>query len=128
MNVATLVRAQEPMSIERYREELARELAALGVNLVRFGEREAVPAGCDLVWDPGLAGARSPHAGLRGCALPVVATVHGAATLTMKARELNAGLRQCLIQPAAGTPRPVWNPDVDSPINFFDTWTTVPTT
>ncbi len=39
-----------------------------------------------------------------------------------------AGLRQCLIQPAAGTPRPVWNPDVDSPINFFDTWSTVPTT
>lgn len=38
-----------------------------------------------------------------------------------------AGLRQCLIQPAAGTPRPVWNPDVDSPINFFDTWTPVPT-
>ena len=39
-----------------------------------------------------------------------------------------AGLRQCLIQPAAATPRPVWNPDVDSPINHFDTWTTVPTT
>lgn len=39
-----------------------------------------------------------------------------------------AGLRQCLIQPAAATPRPVWNPDVDSPINHFDTWTPVPTT
>lgn len=39
-----------------------------------------------------------------------------------------AGLRQCLIQPAAATPRPVWNPDVDSPINHFDAWTPVPTT
>ncbi|MBP7935245.1 MAG: Gfo/Idh/MocA family oxidoreductase [Phycisphaerae bacterium] len=39
-----------------------------------------------------------------------------------------AGLRQCLIQPAAATPRPVWNPDVDSPINHFDTWGPVPTT
>jgi predicted dehydrogenase len=39
-----------------------------------------------------------------------------------------AGLRQCLIQPAVATPRPVWNPDVDSPINHFDTWSPVPTT
>jgi len=38
-----------------------------------------------------------------------------------------AGLRQCWIQPAAATPRPVWNPDVDSPINHFDTWTPMPT-
>ncbi|MBI4582323.1 MAG: Gfo/Idh/MocA family oxidoreductase [Planctomycetes bacterium] len=37
-----------------------------------------------------------------------------------------AGLRQCWIQPAAATPRPVWNPDVDSPINHFDAWTPVP--
>lgn len=37
------------------------------------------------------------------------------------------GLRQCWIQPAAATPRPIWNPDVDSPINHFDTWTPVPT-
>jgi predicted dehydrogenase len=38
-----------------------------------------------------------------------------------------AGLRQCLIQPAAATPRPVWNPDIDSPINHFATWTPMPT-
>ncbi len=38
-----------------------------------------------------------------------------------------AGLRQCWIQPAAATPRPVWNPDVDNPIKFLDTWTPVPT-
>jgi predicted dehydrogenase len=37
-----------------------------------------------------------------------------------------AGLRQCWIQPYGATPRPTWNPDVDSPINFFDGWMTVP--
>jgi predicted dehydrogenase len=37
-----------------------------------------------------------------------------------------AGLRECLVQPDAFTPKPVWNPDVDSPINFFDTWQPVP--
>lgn len=37
-----------------------------------------------------------------------------------------AGLRKCWIQPYGATPRPVWNPDVDSPINFFDTWQEVP--
>jgi len=38
-----------------------------------------------------------------------------------------AGLRQCWIQPAAATPRPVWNPDIDSPIDHFDTWMPMPT-
>lgn len=37
-----------------------------------------------------------------------------------------AGLRKCWIQPYAATPRPVWNPDVDSPIDFFETWSEVP--
>ncbi|MBE7560313.1 Gfo/Idh/MocA family oxidoreductase [bacterium] len=39
-----------------------------------------------------------------------------------------AGLRRCWVQPDATTPRPVWNPDIDSPINYFDGWTEVPTT
>lgn len=38
-----------------------------------------------------------------------------------------AGLRNCVIQPYGATPRPVWNPDIDSPINFTDNWMTVPT-
>lgn len=37
-----------------------------------------------------------------------------------------AGLRECVIQPDTSTPRPVWNPDVDSPINFMEGWTAVP--
>ncbi|KAL1969584.1 hypothetical protein VTN77DRAFT_8137 [Rasamsonia byssochlamydoides] len=37
-----------------------------------------------------------------------------------------AGLRHCLVQHESATPRPVWNPDVDSPINHYDFWTRVP--
>jgi len=37
-----------------------------------------------------------------------------------------AGLRQCRIQPYRATPRPTWDPDVDSPIDFYDGWTLVP--
>jgi predicted dehydrogenase len=37
-----------------------------------------------------------------------------------------AGLRQCWMQPYGGTPRPVWNPDIDNPINFYEGWLPVP--
>jgi predicted dehydrogenase len=37
-----------------------------------------------------------------------------------------AGLRQCYIQSYLTTPRPVWNPDIESPINYFDNWMPMP--
>jgi predicted dehydrogenase len=37
-----------------------------------------------------------------------------------------AGLRHCWIQPYGATPRPVWNPDIEQPINFFEGWQKVP--
>jgi len=37
-----------------------------------------------------------------------------------------AGLRECWIQHYGSTPRPVWNPDIPSPLNYFDTWQKVP--
>jgi predicted dehydrogenase len=37
-----------------------------------------------------------------------------------------AGLRKCLIQTYENTPKPVWNPDIPQPINFFDGWQEVP--
>jgi predicted dehydrogenase len=37
-----------------------------------------------------------------------------------------AGLRDCWVQAYGSTPRPVWNPDIDQPLNFFDTWQKVP--
>ena len=36
------------------------------------------------------------------------------------------GLRKCWVQSAAATPKPVWNPDIDSPINFYEGWQEVP--
>lgn len=33
-----------------------------------------------------------------------------------------AGLRECLVQSEADTPRPVWNPDVANPIDFYAGW------
>jgi predicted dehydrogenase len=33
-----------------------------------------------------------------------------------------AGLRDCYIQTYENTPRPVWNPDIPQPINFYDSW------
>ncbi|MEM9479308.1 MAG: Gfo/Idh/MocA family oxidoreductase [Verrucomicrobiota bacterium] len=32
------------------------------------------------------------------------------------------GLRKCWVQSAANTPKPVWNPDIDQPINFYESW------
>ncbi len=36
-----------------------------------------------------------------------------------------AGLRECYIQHYNNTPRPVWNPDIVQPIDFFDGWSKV---
>ncbi|MDX9974531.1 MAG: Gfo/Idh/MocA family oxidoreductase [FCB group bacterium] len=38
-----------------------------------------------------------------------------------------AGLRNCIAQHDAATPKPVWNPDIDSPIDYFGGWSEVPT-
>ncbi len=37
-----------------------------------------------------------------------------------------AGLRECYIQPETATPKPVWNPDIRQPIDFFQDWQKVP--
>ena len=39
-----------------------------------------------------------------------------------------AGLREAWVQSIGETPKPVWNPDVPQPINFFDGWQKVPET
>jgi predicted dehydrogenase len=38
-----------------------------------------------------------------------------------------AGLRNCRVQHDAFTPRPVWNPDIEQPIDFYADWREVPT-
>jgi len=37
-----------------------------------------------------------------------------------------AGLRECYTQHYGNTPKPVWNPDIAQPINFFEGWSKVP--
>jgi predicted dehydrogenase len=37
-----------------------------------------------------------------------------------------AGLTRCFSQHRVNTPRPVWNPDVRQPIDFYETWDEVP--
>ncbi len=37
-----------------------------------------------------------------------------------------AGLRECRTQHRANTPKPVWNPDIPNPIDFFAGWQLVP--
>lgn len=37
-----------------------------------------------------------------------------------------AGLRKAWIQPHSATPKPVWNPDVDSDHDYFDDWIEMP--
>ena len=37
-----------------------------------------------------------------------------------------AGLRECKIQNRAGTPRPVWNPDLPNPFEFRSLWAAAP--
>ncbi|WP_019119594.1 Gfo/Idh/MocA family protein [Brevibacillus massiliensis] len=37
-----------------------------------------------------------------------------------------AGLRDCKVQHRVNTPRPVWNPDIPNPFNYFDQWQQVP--
>src|SRR5262249_55326915 len=37
-----------------------------------------------------------------------------------------AGLRDCYVQSEAMTPKPVWNPDIPQPINFYDGWMKMP--
>jgi predicted dehydrogenase len=37
-----------------------------------------------------------------------------------------AGLRDCWIQPAAATPRPLWNPDLPNPLDFYEHWQKLP--
>ena len=37
-----------------------------------------------------------------------------------------AGLRECWVQPDSFTPKPVWNPDIEQPIDYFANWRQMP--
>jgi predicted dehydrogenase len=37
-----------------------------------------------------------------------------------------AGLRDCYIQHYGNTPKPVWNPDIAQPVNYYEGWSKIP--
>jgi predicted dehydrogenase len=39
-----------------------------------------------------------------------------------------AGLQKCRTQARVNTPKPVWNPDIPQPLNFFESWQEMPDT
>ncbi len=38
----------------------------------------------------------------------------------------HATLRDCYLQHSSNTPKPVWNPDIEQPIDFYEDWSKVP--
>ncbi|OGL47191.1 MAG: hypothetical protein A2W05_04515 [Candidatus Schekmanbacteria bacterium RBG_16_38_10] len=96
MKLAILTRCQESFSLRIYRENIMRELTMLGIEVLPFTEDDPVPKTCDIVWEPGLAGSRSPHPVLENTQQPIVATVHGAGPFMMKRHEIYPNLFSAL--------------------------------
>lgn len=92
MRLAVLTRRQDPFSLRHYRENVLRELQGFGVGVASFKETSRVPEDWDLIWDPGLAGARVPAQTLKEARVPLVATVHGAGPFSMGWREHYRGI------------------------------------
>lgn len=90
MQIAVLIRAHEGLSLVRYRENVMRELQLHGAILLPFNEHEPIPP-CDVVWDPGMGRNRLPLDAFRTIDRPIVITLHGSATFTMKWREVYPG-------------------------------------
>ncbi|MCF6148435.1 MAG: glycosyltransferase family 4 protein [Candidatus Kuenenia sp.] len=96
MKIALLTRTQIPFSLEIYRENIKKELSALGADIISFAESDPVPENCDIVWEPGLAGNHTPPDIYMNIRKRIVATVHGAALFTMKWNEMNTSFLQAI--------------------------------
>jgi glycosyltransferase involved in cell wall biosynthesis len=91
MRIAVLIREIEGLSLIRYRECVINELRSQGVVIIPFeGKEEAVPQ-CDIAWDPGMGRNRLPSPILNQFDGPLVITLHGSATFTMKWHEVYSG-------------------------------------
>jgi len=96
MKIAVLSRRKEPFSLRIYLENILKELKALGVEILPFTEDDTIPAQCDLLWEPGLAGSRAPHPIFKNILKPLVATVHGAGPFSLKWKEIYPSLLAAL--------------------------------
>lgn len=88
MRLAVLTRRIEPFSLRVHRTNLVEAFEALGVEILPFGEDEQIPESCELIWDPGIAGAMPPYSGFKSLNKPLVVTVHGASPFVMPLREV----------------------------------------
>lgn len=87
MRLGILTRDEPVFSLLIYRERLKLEFTELGLEFVDLADENPDFADIDLVWEPGLFSVRFPHPAFRQCSLPVVATIHGLAGLTLSIRE-----------------------------------------
>ncbi len=87
MRLGILTRDEPVFSLLRYRENLERGLASLGVEVISTPVDDPHFDESDVVWEPGLISARFPHPKLKRCPKPVVVTVHGLAAHTLSVRE-----------------------------------------
>lgn len=76
MKIAVYSRQKDHMSLRIYRENVVAQLEGQGVTIIPFAENEAIPDGCDLLWDPGL-GMRRVSNRFRGGTTPLIVTMHG---------------------------------------------------
>ena len=87
MHIAMISRPGDPVSLRIYASEMSRHAGALGAEIVRFGESEPIPAGCDVVWDPGVCMRRIPPI-LAKSPIPIAVTFHGAKAFALPLEEI----------------------------------------
>jgi glycosyltransferase involved in cell wall biosynthesis len=99
MYIAAVSRPDDPSSLRVYATNMAREVGALGAEVVLFAESDPIPASCDLVWDPGLCMRRVP-AILAASRIPVVGTIHGFKAFSLPPEEIAFGDEdaRCLLE------------------------------
>jgi glycosyltransferase involved in cell wall biosynthesis len=85
VKLAVYWRSADPTSLRLYRDIVVGRLEKLGVVCEPF--THSAPAGCDVVWDPGL-GMRPAPSVLRSVDAPLVVTVHGLRAFSLPLREV----------------------------------------
>ena len=87
MKIAVYKSPKNPISINRYIENVTRELNSMDVKTMIFSDDARMPGHADLYWDPRAAGGDPPLNSMVLSDKPYVVTLHGAAPFSLPARE-----------------------------------------
>ena len=87
MNIGVYRPSRLSLSVERYVDNVCRELATLDCGVIRFADRIPPPDAVDLIWDPRAAGGVAPARRFLSIEVPLVATVHGAAPFAVPSND-----------------------------------------